>query len=57
MSQYAISTGSWWVFSLLISRYTVSEQAISQVMRNFFGLSGIFTWSLVLSQIPLLVIS
>lgn len=46
MSQYAISTGSWWVFFLLISRqYTVSEQAISQVMRNFFGLSGIFTWS------------
>ncbi|MEZ4910937.1 MAG: MATE family efflux transporter [Saprospiraceae bacterium] len=46
MSQYAISTGSWWIFFLMISRqYSVTDQAISQVMRNFFGLSGVFTWA------------
>lgn len=46
MSQYAISTGSWWIFFLMISRqYPVTDQAISQVMRNFFGLSGVFTWA------------
>ncbi|HLO55831.1 MAG TPA: MATE family efflux transporter [Saprospiraceae bacterium] len=46
MSQYAISTGSWWVFFILISRnYTYSEQAVTQAMRNLFGLSGVFSWA------------
>jgi len=46
MSQYAISTASWWVFFILISRnYTYSEQAVTQAMRNLFGLSGVFSWA------------
>jgi multidrug resistance protein, MATE family len=46
MSQLAISCGSWWVFYILISRnYSYQEQAISQAMRNLFGLTGIFSWA------------
>jgi len=46
MGQYAISLVAWWIFFILINRnYDVEEQAVSQVMRNLFGLSGIFTWS------------
>jgi len=46
MSQLAISTGAWWVFFILISRhYTYDEQAISQTMRNLFGLGGVFSWA------------
>ncbi|MBK9734894.1 MAG: MATE family efflux transporter [Saprospiraceae bacterium] len=46
MSQYAVSTGSWWVFFILVNRnYTYSEQAVSQAMRNLFGLSGVFSWA------------
>src|SRR5690606_28738273 len=46
MGQYAISTGSWWVFFILVNRnYSEMEQGISQAMRNLFGLSGVFTWS------------
>jgi multidrug resistance protein, MATE family len=46
MSQLAISTGAWWVFFILVSRnYTYDEQAISQSMRNLFGLGGVFSWA------------
>lgn len=46
MSQLAISTGSWWVFFILISRhFSYDEQAISQTMRNLFGLGGVFSWA------------
>jgi len=46
MSQLAISTGAWWVFFILISRnYTYEEQAVSQTMRNLFGLGGVFSWA------------
>lgn len=46
MSQLAISTGSWWVFFILVSRnFTYDEQAISQTMRNLFGLGGVFSWA------------
>ncbi len=46
MSQLAISTGAWWVFFILISRqFTYDEQAISQTMRNLFGLGGVFSWA------------
>jgi Na+-driven multidrug efflux pump len=46
MSQLAISTGSWWVFFILISRnFTYDEQAVSQTMRNLFGLGGVFSWA------------
>jgi len=46
MSQLAISTGAWWLFFILVSRnYTYEEQAISQTMRNLFGLGGVFSWA------------
>jgi len=46
MSQLAISTGAWWFFFILVSRnYTYDEQAISQSMRNLFGLGGVFSWA------------
>lgn len=46
MGQYAISTWSWWIFFILVNRnYTETEQGVSQVMRNLFGLSGVFTWA------------
>lgn len=46
MGQYAISTWAWWVFFILVNRnYTETEQGVSQVMRNLFGLSGVFTWA------------
>lgn len=46
MSQLAISTGAWWIFFLLISRhFTYDEQAVSQTMRNLFGLGGVFSWA------------
>ncbi|MBC7884369.1 MAG: MATE family efflux transporter [Saprospiraceae bacterium] len=46
MSQYAVSTAAWWVFFIFVNRnYTYSEQAVSQAMRNLFGLSGVFSWA------------
>ena len=46
MSQLAISTGAWWLFFVLVSRnYTYEDQAISQTMRNLFGLGGVFSWA------------
>lgn len=46
MSQYAISTLAWWIFFILVSRnYNYNEQAVSQVMRNLFGLTGVFSWA------------
>jgi putative MATE family efflux protein len=46
MSQLAISTASWWVFFILVSRnYTYEEQAVTQTMRNLFGLGGVFSWA------------
>lgn len=46
MSQLAISTGAWWIFFILVSRnYTYEDQAISQTMRNLFGLGGVFSWA------------
>jgi multidrug resistance protein, MATE family len=46
MSQLAISTGAWWIFFILVSRnYSDEDQAISQTMRNLFGLGGVFSWA------------
>jgi putative MATE family efflux protein len=46
MAQYAVSTLAWWIFFLLVSRnYDYNEQAVSQVMRNLFGLGGVFSWA------------
>ncbi len=48
MFQHAISIISWFVFYLLIGRMGHSEMnlAISNTMRNIFGLFGVFTWAL-----------
>lgn len=46
MLQLALGTWSWWVFFILVSRnYTYEDQAISQTMRNLFGLGGVFSWA------------
>jgi MATE family multidrug resistance protein len=46
MLQFALGTGSWWVFFILVSRnYPDEQQAISQTMRNLFGLGGVFSWA------------
>ena len=46
MLQLSISTWSWWIFFILVSRnYVVEDQAISQAMRNLFGLGGVFSWA------------
>ncbi|MBK8517373.1 MAG: MATE family efflux transporter [Saprospiraceae bacterium] len=46
MSQLAISTASWWIFFILVSRtYSYEEQAVTQTMRNLFGLGGVFSWA------------
>ncbi|HRO08607.1 MAG TPA: MATE family efflux transporter [Saprospiraceae bacterium] len=46
MLQLALGTASWWVFFILVSRnYTNEEQAVSQAMRNLFGLGGVFSWA------------
>ncbi|MBK9044380.1 MAG: hypothetical protein IPN97_14605 [Saprospiraceae bacterium] len=48
MGQYAISTFAWWIFFILVNRnYNETEQGVSQVMRNLFGLSGILHGRLV----------
>lgn len=48
MFQHAISIISWWFFFLLVGRMPDNTRtlAISQTMRNVFGLFSIFTWAL-----------
>jgi multidrug resistance protein, MATE family len=48
MFQNGISIISWFVFYILIGRMAHSEMnlAISNTMRNIFGLFGVFTWAL-----------
>lgn len=48
MFQHAISIISWWFFFLLVGRMPENTRtlAISQTMRNVFGLFSIFTWAL-----------
>ena len=44
--QYVISVTTWLVFFFLIeSRGEAMSKAVSNVMRNVFGLSGIFVWA------------
>lgn len=43
--QYAISIMSWEFFYILIEHHGERELAISNTMRNIFGLFGVFTWS------------
>jgi MATE family multidrug resistance protein len=43
--QYAISIISWEFFYILIEHYGSRDLAISNTMRNIFGMFGVFTWS------------
>ena len=43
--QYAISIISWEYFYILIEHHGARDLAISNTMRNIFGLSGIFSWA------------
>ena len=43
--QYAISIISWEFFYILIEHYGARDLAISNTMRNIFGIFGVFTWS------------
>ncbi|MEO6583483.1 MAG: MATE family efflux transporter [Ferruginibacter sp.] len=43
--QYLLSVTTWLVFFLLIETRGVEAKAISNVMRNVFGLAGIFVWA------------
>jgi Na+-driven multidrug efflux pump len=43
--QYAISIISWEYFYILIEHHGTRDLAISNTMRNIFGLSGIFSWA------------
>lgn len=46
MAQLTISIVAWWGFYILVNRnYTYNDQALSQVMRNIFGLTGVFSWA------------
>jgi multidrug resistance protein, MATE family len=43
--QYAISIISWEYFYILVEHHGARDLAISNTMRNIFGLSGIFSWA------------
>ncbi|MFZ1530119.1 MAG: MATE family efflux transporter [Ferruginibacter sp.] len=43
--QYFISVTTWLVFFLLIERQGEMAKAISNTMRNVFGLAGVFVWA------------
>jgi MATE family multidrug resistance protein len=46
VAQYVISVTTWLIFFFLIeSRGNVLDKAISNVMRNVFGLAGVFVWA------------
>ncbi len=46
VAQYVISVTTWLVFFFLIeSRGSALDKAISNVMRNVFGLAGVFVWA------------
>ncbi len=46
VSQYVISVTTWLVFFLLIeNRGETNAKAISNVMRNVFGIAGLFIWA------------
>ncbi|MEJ7625846.1 MAG: MATE family efflux transporter [Ferruginibacter sp.] len=43
--QYFLSVSTWLVFFLLIENQGTEAKAISNVMRNVFGLVGVFVWA------------
>jgi MATE family multidrug resistance protein len=45
IAQYAISIASWEYFYLLVEHHGARALAISNTMRNIFGLFGIFAWA------------
>lgn len=45
VTQYIISVTTWLVFFLLIETRGTVAKAISNVMRNVFGLAGVFVWA------------
>jgi MATE family multidrug resistance protein len=46
VTQYVISVTTWLVFFLLIeARHDNTAKAISNTMRNVFGLTGVFVWA------------
>jgi multidrug resistance protein, MATE family len=45
VTQYVISVTTWLVFFLLIESKGTVAKAISNVMRNVFGLAGVFVWA------------
>ncbi len=45
MFQYAISVSSWVFFYFLVEHHGERSLAISNAMRNIFGLFGVFTWA------------
>lgn len=45
IAQYAISIASWEYFYILVEHHGSRALAVSNTMRNIFGLFGIFAWS------------
>lgn len=45
VGQYVISVTTWLVFFLLLEGRGANAKAISNVMRNVFGLAGVFVWA------------
>ena len=45
VAQYIISVSTWLVFFILIEGRGPEAKAISNVMRNVFGLAGVFVWA------------
>jgi Na+-driven multidrug efflux pump len=45
VAQYMISVTTWLVFFLLIEGRGTEAKAISNVMRNVFGIAGVFIWA------------
>lgn len=43
--QYLISVSTWFIFFILIEVQGTEAKAISNVMRNVFGLVGVFVWA------------
>ncbi len=45
IAQYVISVTSWEFFYIMVEHHGQRDLAISNTMRNIFGLFGVFTWS------------
>jgi len=43
--QYVISVGSWEFFYIMVEHHGKRDLAISNTMRNIFGIFGVFTWA------------